>query len=82
MHYSIVNAYIDPSVIDNCCFTQSLCMMNASIVNLDVSGNVSFVALRNGPFGVNGGKRCNFQVTKQEISPKKCFFSGEKVVKK
>ena len=43
----LTQSYTDPAIIDNCCITQSVCLMNASIVNLDVSGNVSFVSLRN-----------------------------------
>ena len=39
---SITNFYADPAVIDNCSFVYNMCMNNCSIVNLDVSGNVSF----------------------------------------
>ena len=45
LNASFYNCYIDPAVIDNCCFTQNVCMKNRSIVNLDISGNVSFVLL-------------------------------------
>ena len=43
---SIVNAYINPATIDNCSFTQNVCMNNCSIINLEISGNLSFQSFR------------------------------------
>ena len=47
LNASFFNCYIDPAIIDNCCFTQNVCMNNCSIVNLDISKNVSFGSLHN-----------------------------------
>ena len=46
MNVSIVNMYCDPAMIDNCSFTHNVCMNNYSVVNLEISGNVSFQNLK------------------------------------
>ena len=38
---------MDPVVIDKCSFVYNVCMNNCSVVNLDISGNVSFLSLTN-----------------------------------
>ena len=47
VNISVTNFYADPAIIDNCSFVYNVCMNNCSIVNLDISGNVSFQNLKN-----------------------------------
>ena len=44
---AIVNFFEDPAEIDKCSSVYNLCMNNCSVVNLDISGNVSFQGLTN-----------------------------------
>ena len=47
MNVRIADLYSNPTIIDYCCFTQNVCMNNCSVVNPEISGNISFSSLKN-----------------------------------